>query len=109
MASAGLKSEPSISERLSKQNSLLNKLPRLTYAERMARHKANIERQAARMRARRSAVKVASEKRAVDKDADAERQTLLRARRRLAAGEPLTKWQQLTIEEWGWRQKQKHG
>ena len=109
VASAGLKSEPSISERLSKQNSLLNKLPRLTYAERMARHKANIERQAARMRARRSAVKVASEKRAVDKDADAERQTLLRARRRLAAGEPLTKWQQLTIEEWGWRQKQKHG
>ena len=47
------------------------------------------------MRARRSAVKVASEKRAVDKDADAERQTLLRARRRLAAGEPLTKWSSL--------------
>ena len=46
-------------------------------------------------------------KKPVDRDKVAERQTLRRARLKLAAGLPLTKWQALTVEDWEFRHGRK--
>lgn len=81
--------------------------------------KPHLERRAEEMRKRNEAIRKltrgavrrrqeerAKRERREHRAAQAVRYTALK---RLAAGIPLTPWQQLTIEEWGWRQKQKHG